>query len=154
MMGSLAALGLAITLSVLLIAPALAAEAEGQPESLRDAGDLGYYIWHDRDGFHLRTTGPGPRHVFRATLRTDGRFADVRLVRLEGDDGYVIRDGGRRLDLRFETWSAVDGVDFQVLNDDRIRFELRIDGRLAPTERIFLGREGRHPSRNPFTIKL
>ena len=149
---SLTALGATLVLVAVLAAPAFAwsGRLEGRPEMLHPGGDLGYYIWHDDQGLHLRTTGPGPRHVFRGIVRTDGEVRDVRLVRLEGDDGYEIRDGGHVLDLRFETWDGIDGVDFRVNRGQWLSFALRIDGALAPTNEIFLGEDGVHPAHNPF----
>jgi hypothetical protein len=38
----------------------------GQPSKLHAGGDVGYYIWSDDDDhgtLHVRTTGPGPRHL-------------------------------------------------------------------------------------------
>jgi hypothetical protein len=149
------ALVLALGMGSLLAAPALAWDGrlEGRPENLHPGSDLGYYIWHDGEGLHLRTIGPGPRHVFKATLRTDGEFRNVRLVRLEGDDGFEIRDGGHVLELRFETWDGIDGVDFHIEGGKKLTFLLRLDGARAPTRKLFLGAAGVHPRHNPFVIK-
>lgn len=153
---TLLALGAALLAGTLVATTAFAwpGGIEGRPRQLGAPDDkAGYYIWHDEDGFHLRTTGPGPRHRFRGTLTTNGEFAGVQLVRLEGDDGFVVRNGGQTLDIRFETWDQVDGVDLRIEGGDRLRFALELDGRRAPVDRIFLGEDGSHPERNPFTIR-
>lgn len=150
----LSALGVALLVGGVLAAPALAwpDDLAGPPAAMPPDAPASYFIWHDEAGFHLRTTGPGPRHLFRAKLTTDGEFRNVRLIRLEGDDGFRVRNGGHTLELRFETFDAVDGVDFTVEGGDHLRFALRIDDRLAPTGRIFLGPNGHHPPNNPFVV--
>lgn len=124
----------------------------GRPAGF-DAGDAnGWYVWNDDDGFHIRTTTPADRaHPFTAVITTDGRFADVSKVRLEGADDIRILDGGHRLVVRFHTWDGVDGVDFKTTGDD-LRFRLEEYGLLVPDGRIFLGHFELHPGNNPFTI--
>jgi hypothetical protein len=125
---------------------------EGQPENLQPGGDLGYYVWHDDSGLHVRTTGPGPRHLFDAAIQTGGEIRDVRLAQLEGDDGFVVTDGGHVLHLHFETWNHLDGVDFNIEGGDAMRLVLHRDGGLVPTSEIFLGDDGHHPDNNPFFV--
>jgi hypothetical protein len=149
---TLAALVAALSIGVVATSPALAVNADlaGRPENLQIDGELGYYIWSDEFGIHLRTTGPGPYHVFHATLMTDGRFDDVHLARLEGDDAFAVHPGGHVMDVRFETWSGIDGIDFRVDGGHALRLALRRDGELVPTSEIFLGADASHPAENPF----
>jgi hypothetical protein len=152
---SLAATGAAVLMGALLVVPAFAWPGffEGKPRQLGGVDDrAGYYAWHDDDGIHLRTTGPGPRHVYRGALVTDGTFEDVQLVQLEGDDGFTIEDGGHRLEVRFETWDARDGLDFHINGGTRLRMNLNFDGHDAPLDRIWLGEDGTHPPSNPFVL--
>ena len=148
----LTALSAGLTMAGLLAMPALAwsDDLAGRPANLQAGGDLGYYVWHDEAGLHLRTTGPGPRHTFHAVLETPGEFRDVRLVRLEGDDGFLVRDGGHVLDIHFETWDGIDGVDFRIEGGPGMRLILHRDGTLSSTDEIYLGADGSHPDRNPF----
>jgi hypothetical protein len=153
MIGSLK-LVLALGLGLVLVWPSLPALAwterlEGRPENLEAGGDLGFYLWHDEHGLHLRTTGPGERHLFRAVIRTPGEIHNVRLVRLEGDDGYQVREGGHTLDLRFETWDGLDGVDFTIEGGPFMTVSLRRDGEPIDTEEIFLGQGATQPAHNP-----
>lgn len=126
---------------------------EGKPDSFDNDARIGYYIWRDDDGLHLRTTGPGPRHIFKAKLTTDGSFSNARLIRLEGDDWISVRDGGQTLITHFETFDGVDGVDFGVDGGSELRLKLKLDGQLIPTSDIYLGDKGAHPSENPFVLK-
>lgn len=125
---------------------------EGAPSLTADS-PLGYYIWHDDNGMHLRTHGPGDEHFFVARLHTDGIFEDVDTVRLENRDNFEVLDGGHVLVLRFHTYGATDGVNFRVRDGSRLRFSLRLDGDLISTDSIYLGANGIHPKSNPFTIK-
>ena len=146
------ALGATILMAAQAASPALAwtGRLEGRPENLEAGGDLGFYLWHDEHGLHLRTTGPGERHHFTAEIRTPGEVRNVHLVQLEGDDGYLIRDGGHTLDLRFETWDGIDGVDFAIEGGRFMTIVMKRDGELIGTEEIYLGESGQHPNHNPF----
>ena len=55
---------------------------EGNP-GVTDSSPLGYYVWHDNDGLHVRTHGPGAEHVFAARFHTDGVITNLSPVRLE-----------------------------------------------------------------------
>jgi hypothetical protein len=139
-----------------LAAPALAADpappAEGEP-TIDGSRPLGYYVWHDAAGFHLRTHGPGDEHRFEARLHTDGVFIDVDSVRLESRDGVAVLDGGHTLVLRTRTFNWTDGVNFRIRGGHRLRLNLQLEGEPIATESIFLGADGRHPANNPFTIR-
>jgi hypothetical protein len=149
----LAALFASAALLMTLAPSALAAplsKAEGAP----DIDKTGYYIWHNDDGFHLRTHGPGAEHDFDAVLRTRGTFENVDVVKLEGDDRVDVADGGHKLIIHFHTFDFTDGVNFTIRGGERLRLSLKLDDKLAPTDQIFLGAKGVHPKKNPFTIKL
>jgi hypothetical protein len=126
--------------------------ADGAPDLNHDS-PTGYYIWHNDNGFHLRTHGPNARHDFDARLTTDGTFEDVDVVRLESRDGVQVLDGGHELTIHFNTFDATDGVNFRIDGGERLRLALRLDGQLIGTERIFLGHFGAHPERNPFVLR-
>jgi hypothetical protein len=148
------AFGVALIGGALLAEPTLAWPGlfEGRPDDLQPGGNLGYSIWHDDGGIHLRTSGPGPRHLFNAAIQTDGELLDVRLAQLEGDDSFQVSDGGEVLQLHFETWDHLDGVDFNIEGGHAMRLVLRRDGALIPTDEIYLGSDGHHPDANPFII--
>lgn len=125
---------------------------EGQPEGGDPERRAAFYVWYDENGLRLRTNGPGPRHLFRGRLTTDGSFQNAQLVRLEGDDGFEVIDNGQTLMLRFETSISIDGLDFQIQDGTYVRLELTIDDQLAPPQRIFYGKDKRNPIENPFVL--
>jgi hypothetical protein len=142
---------------LLAAAPAVSAaplsRAEGAP-NITDNSPTGYYIFHNDDGFHLRTHGPGAEHDFDAVLHTDGTFENVDVVKLEADDRVDVTDGGHRMIIHFHTFDLTDGVNFTVREGERLRLDLKLDDQPAATSQIFLGAQGKHPKHNPFSIKL
>ena len=126
--------------------------AEGTP-TIDDSRPMGYYIFHNDDGFHLRAHGPGAEHVFDAVLRTKGTFENVDVVKLEKDDHVDLLDGGHKLVIHFHTFNLTDGVNFTVKGGERVRFNLKVDDEHIATSNIFLGAKGVHPKHNPFSLR-
>jgi hypothetical protein len=91
---------------------------DGRPDT--SAGDgMGYWLWRDDDGLHLRTTTHGRHHVFSGVLRTggDGEFVDVDRVKLEhhgANTDHVRVDDRDTIRFSFDTWDGIDGFDFKV----------------------------------------
>ncbi len=126
---------------------------EGRPEQMGENAPEGYYIWHNEDGWHLRTHGPGDNHEFTARLHTDGVFADVDPVRLENADSFAIDDAGHTMVITFHTFDRWDGVDFRLRDDaDCLRFNLKLEDKEISTSSIYLGAEGHHPAHDPFRV--
>ena len=149
----LLAAGEAITLLAVVATAAFAwsGEIQGQPTITKDS-PTGYYLWHDDDGMHLRTHGPGDEHYFVARLSTDGVFEDVDAVRLENRDNFEVLDNGHVIVLRFHTYDATDGLNFRIKGGTKLHLDLRLDGKRISTDSIFIGADGDHPEHNPFTI--
>ena len=126
------------------------ATVQGQPERLHAGSTDGYYVWHDRYGWHLRTTTPQKSpHVFTGRIVSSDDIKHVTMVRDENDDRVSI--SGHTLSFRFVTYAGIDGVNFTVGCTNLVTFELKQGGNWIPTYRIFLGHYGRSPH-NPFTI--
>ena len=126
------------------------ATVQGQPERLHAGSTDGYYVWHDRYGWHLRTTTPQRSpHVFSGRIVSSDTIRSVTMVRDENDDRVSV--SGHTLSFRFVTYAGIDGVNFRVGCTNSVSFELRQGGSMIPVYRIFLGRYGRAPH-NPFTV--
>ena len=126
------------------------ATVQGQPERLHAGSTDGYYVWHDRYGWHLRTTTPQrSAHVFTGRIVSSDNIKSVTMVRDENDDRVTV--SGHTLSFRFVTYSGIDGVNFTVGCTNSVTFELKQGGAWIPAWRIFLGRYGRAPH-NPFTV--
>jgi hypothetical protein len=128
------------------------ASVEGRPPNL-DAGDLGRtYLWHDGDGWHLRTTDIHPdAHQYTGTVVASpgARFVDVHPVRLDPADRLWV-DDHQVLHYSFVTHAGIDGIDFRVTGcDASLAFRLRKNGRVGP-DLVDLGAERDHPRSDPF----
>ena len=111
----------------------------------------GYYIWHNSDGMHLRTTDNEGVHVYDGTLHTDGVFYNVTPVRLEAGDVVTVVDE-HTIHYRFVTAEGIDGFDFRVKDGDRLTFNLKQGDDEISTSEIYLGANDVHPKHDPFTL--
>ncbi|PZS19012.1 MAG: hypothetical protein DLM60_10820 [Pseudonocardiales bacterium] len=136
------------------------ASVEGRPSGF-DAGDAGRtYVWHDSDGWHLRTTDarPGP-HQYSGTITASpgARFLDVVKVRFEPGDRLWV-DDHNTVHYSFTTYQGIDGIDFKVsaCDGDRDReilgFFLQRNGHDDDPSTIDLGAGRHHPGSDPFTV--
>ena len=151
-MAALAAVGVMMLSLVLANPTQAAAEDDAGAAAIAPGAATGYYLWHDADGSHLRTHGPGAEHFFVARLHTDGVFIDVSTVRAESRDSVTITDGGHTLLIRLHTYDGIDGVNYRVRGGTAVHVRLELDGGLIGTDQVFLGALLRHPAHNPFTI--
>jgi len=134
---------------------------EGRPDAL-DAGDAGaVYVWHDGDGWHIRTTDARPvDHHYTGTIRLQpaaANFADIRTVRDERDD-HVSVDGTNTLRYDFHTFASIDGVDFHVTcpagrrdGHERLAFHTDFDGHPI-SDRVRIGDSKQSPKSADFAF--
>lgn len=133
---------------------------EGRPAGL-DPGDRGAaYVWHDGDGWHLRTTdATNTAHHYSGTIAVSpgARVVDVRRLRLESND-HVWVDDHQVLHYDFTTYRGTDGFDFRVTACDHsrehesLRFSMDYDGHEDDPARIDLGAQKQHPRSATFTV--
>ena len=128
---------------------------EGKPEMSAGEG-MGYWLWSDAEGIHLRTTTNGLPHVFRGVIRTRERaqFLDVSDVRLEDRAGNHDREVQADDDLirfRFVTYAGIDGIDFR-LDGAGFCVELENNGHDA-VRAVHLGAEEVQPGAMPVCFK-
>jgi hypothetical protein len=144
----------AVTGLALITGAALAwtGHVQGRPSAFQAGGTDGYYVWHDDNGLHLRTTDSSGVFHYTGVIHTDGTFVDVNPVKLEADDKIDVLDGGKTIRFDFVTAEGIDGVDFRVDGGNRVRFALRRDGSPIDASNIFLGEDSVHPKHNPFSI--
>ncbi len=93
-----------------------------------------YFVWYDKQGWHLRTTAGGTRR-FHGTMKvTDGTIASCISVGLKGDgkksqDAWRVGPQRKVLEFDFRTSTASDGLDIRIDGDDaELEFNLLIDG--------------------------
>lgn len=134
---------------------------EGRPDSL-DAGDAGaVYVWHDGDGWHIRSTDQRPvDHHYTGTVRllpAGESIVDVRPVRDERDDRVFV-GGDNVLHYDFHTFASIDGADFHVTCADRGRgsrerlaFHTEFDGHPI-SDRVRIGDSKQSPKSADFAF--
>jgi hypothetical protein len=122
-------------------------------------------VWHDAKGWHVQTHGERAR-----ARRYQGKIRIVKgqILGLKGEAGEAPstkkgqppREGDfgqwnpREINFRFLTAQGNDGFTFQVSPDaDLLEFHVLSDGGEMPLDRIFIGREGKHPSQNTFFLR-
>lgn len=115
---------------------------------------FGAFLFHNENGWHFRTHGTAQGTSFTAHIVSNGTIHDVAAVRDEQDDQITLDGAGHALDLSFATFTGVDGVDFRLDDAAWLRVKIDANDQLLPVETIFLGDDGRHPSKNPFSLRL
>ena len=138
-------------------ATALAAEPTTPVDSNRSItqdSPFGAFLFHNDNGWHFRTHGTAQGTNFTAHIASNGTIHDVVAVRDEKDDHITLDGAGHALDLSFATFTGVDGVDFRLDDAAWLRVKIDANDQPLPVENIFLGDDGRHPSKNPFTLRL
>jgi hypothetical protein len=133
---------------------------EGRPDRF-DARDTGAaYIWHDANGWHLRTTDTARGvHHYSGTIGASpgASFSALRPVRNERDD-HVWVTGDNVLHYDLTTYRGIDGFDFRVTacagdrEHEALQFSLDYNGREQDLARIKLGDAKQHPPAAPFTV--
>lgn len=132
---------------------------EGRPSF--DAGDSGAaYVWHDSDGWHVRTTDAARgAHHYTGTISVSpgASFTAVRPVRNERDDHvFVSSDDVLHYDLT--TFRGIDGFDFRVSacahdrDHEALHFAMDYNGREQDVARIKLGEDKQHPDSASFVV--
>lgn len=142
------------------------AKAKGQPRELdpwdRPAGSIvnqtaRYYVWYDKQGWHLRATAKGLRTFSGQISVKQGSIKSCVPVGLKDGkqkgipDVWKVNDARSRLTFRFRTANKSDGFDLVVEGDGELEFDLAIDNQKKPAA-LFVGAGKQHPSSNPFTL--
>jgi hypothetical protein len=117
-----------------------------------------YYIWYDKQGWHLRATAKGARN-FSGTIRLkDAKIKSCVPIGLNDGkqkgftDAFKFNDARSELKFAFRTANLSDGFDLAVDGEEgQIEFELNIDTKANP-KAIFVGRGRQNPGANPVTL--
>lgn len=161
---SLAAVAASLAFAFPLAAadPQNAAKRESQPDPRgRMEGSptdkpARYYVWHDGEGWHLRSCSRLVNQ-FQGTIRVSGgSIRKCRRIGLDlrgkGADRWSLSKDRRELTFHLFTSTSFDGFDFSVdAPDATVEFELLINDKKMP-RRIFIGRNGAHPKDVKFTF--
>jgi hypothetical protein len=133
------------------------AEIQGKPAGFEAGkGDL-YAVWHDRHGWHLRTTTARKQHRFSGHVKVEGgAFAKVHSHHLEKEgrleDHWALSKDKKEVVFDFETDKGIDGIDFHLSKEAKhVRFNLHVDGK-HQAHKILIGHGKHHPAHDPFSL--
>lgn len=114
----------------------------GTPGVVRNL-PAGAWLWHDGNGFQLRVThnehasnGSPTQKIFRGSITTTAKFAEIGLVRLEANDRLSVRRPTPNV-ITFElrNYTGIDGLRFRA-GCGNVTLKVSVDG--APAQ-IHLG---------------
>lgn len=126
---------------------------EGKPIVFNPGNSLGYFMWQDKDGFHLRTTTLGTEHVFSGTIHTNGRFENVFGKTSGAADYSHVNEDWDKITFKFTNLGGESGIDLFLKGGTYVTFDLFMDDDHINPENIFIGSDGWHPGSFKFTLK-
>jgi hypothetical protein len=116
------------------------ATAEGAPAAFASGG---YYVWHDRGGWHVRVTGV----TGAISARVTGDSA-LRVTKLSTTVRSHLTRRAKSLSLTMTGTGRTEVLDFRAGCANRLSFAFgpeRPTGSLAPQQAAYLGRTGSSP---------
>jgi hypothetical protein len=119
---------------------------------LREGAMASYWIWHDSDGYHLRTTTAHDRRIFSGRIEFSGGSGWARAYQLRANDEVKLTNEG--IAFRLATERNLNGFDFRMDYGSQATLSLQLDEDKGEKvlEHIFVGQNNVHPVSNPFTI--
>ncbi len=116
-----------------------------------------YYVWHDAEGWHLRTASQKDQvRKFHGKIKlVGGTFNKLREIGLErkgkSADNSKVNAARTEIEFTIFTSGSFDGYDFTINGgkDARVEFALQRGGKERPDE-IFVGGKGQHPDSGKF----
>jgi hypothetical protein len=127
------------------------ANFEGKPNLMRHEPTDAYFIWHDRDGVHIRVTSKEDSQVFTGSITTDGKLENI-MVKSTGNRDYSRLIDNGKLNFRLTAADNPAGIDFSIIRGETVKFNLEIDGQRINPSQIFVGAEGWNPGDSRFSI--
>ncbi|MEO3782613.1 DUF2613 domain-containing protein [Actinocorallia sp. B10E7] len=129
-------------------------DVQGRPAGLTVHSKGGVYLWHARDGFHLRVTHRrGDRRVYAGSIVSPVRIHGVQRVRKEWRDKVWLSKDRKTLHFRFVNRGKLDGVNFRTACASSLTITAaKGGGRTLPPKRVYLGVDRVNPPSVPFTV--
>ncbi|MEA2082796.1 MAG: hypothetical protein U9O82_00850 [Thermodesulfobacteriota bacterium] len=111
--------------------------------------NLGYALWWDKNGWHLRWRTGEKTHSFSGSLSiSKGSFDHVQTVKIT--TAKKVRAKPQNLKFKTTSRCEIDGINFTTSSLE-IRLNLRIDGAGAH-DKTFLGPNAVKPTAMPFSV--
>lgn len=116
--------------------------------------DYGYFIWIDKKGvWHLRTAPGGKRHTFVGRISC---AEGVKIISKKGmkKEDFIERKYGSLITFYLRNNGDIRGFSFKPSDKaKKIRMTLLIDGDIAKSWDIYLGKSRINPGKNPVQLK-
>jgi len=124
-------------------------DLKGRPR-FKSGQFLGYTLWKQSDGFHLRwTTEEDKEYNFQGKIISQTKLRITKRVRIESGD-KINETEKNTIEWNTIVQRQIDGVDF--LTPGNFTVELRINKKKIKPKSIFLGPQMIQPEKNPFNI--
>ena len=118
------------------------------------AGDA--WIWHNRNGWHLRLRHKGAaKFTFTGTITSnDGKPIDARGYRLEAKHGdtFTVSADKKTVTFLFNNFGGLDGLDLNMHCSASVTFSLSAATAVMNPDRIHLGKARIAAFTSPVTI--
>ena len=119
----------------------------GQPTYVPGA-NLGYFIWKDASGWHMRMSSNGALHRFSGSVEALAGVSAISAVGFEAGD--AVTSTSTKINFYVNETTGEDGLDFN-LNAGFAKFDIRLDGSYQ-TPYVFIGTAKFKPSAIPFYV--
>jgi hypothetical protein len=132
-------------------------DPNGEPKGFKAGDSERYAVWHNKKGWHLRTTTAKEEHNFSGKIVVEGGTVETiepHDLEQKGKlaDWWKLGPKKHEIAFDFKTDRGIDGINFTVSKDAKvIHFNLHIDGK-HHAGKIYIGREGHHPESDPFDL--
>ncbi len=125
---------------------------QGKPTTLHAGARAGDYIWHDKNGWHLRVTHKGHgKVVFTGTIVSSTPMT-VTPARLEKSDSWTLSADKKTLTYKFNNYGYIDGLNFTTACANHLSIRGSVSGHKLALGRIVIGLHNRHPLSNRFVV--
>jgi len=131
------------------------AQFQGRPTTLKAGQPAGYWIWHDKVGWHVAAThATRQRQVFTGVVRASGTMhaTGVRLERGRNGDTWVIGPKRHTLTFRFTNFGGLDALRIGADCSATMSFTLYADGTKVAPSQIHLGSTAVAATANPVVM--
>ena len=130
------------------------ANPQGEPK-LEIGKASRWYVWHDKAGWHIRTTTGGNLREFHGMICiVEGNITQFEPVKSEGkkQDWWKMADERRVVRMNLQTAGKLDGFDFKVSDKAKeIVFDLKISGS-DKADQVLIGKNAVNPKSGTFVV--
>jgi hypothetical protein len=132
-------------------------DPQGEPAGFKAGEGNVYAVWHNKHGWHLRTTTAKKLHHFTGYVKVEGgSFTKIHSHHLEKEgrceDHWAVSSDKTEVKFDFKTDKGIDGIDFHLSKDAKhLKFNLHVDGK-HHAKKVLIGKGAHHPAHDPFTL--